>query len=151
MPFCSHCGHEVDPRDLFCAKCGGRQPVVEPVFEPHDVLAGISPRTASILCYIPMLGWIAAVIVLATQRFRNDRIVRFHAFQGLYLFAAWLFVQWALKPIFGVLSDHVIRLDHILEGVIMGLWIFMMVKAAHEQAYALPVIGELAQKSAAER
>ena len=42
-------------------------------------------------------------------------------------------------------------IDQILEGVIIGLWIFMMVKAAHEEAYALPVIGELAQKSAAER
>src|ERR1700684_1867396 len=100
MPFCSHCGHEVDGRDLFCAKCGGRQPVQgpPPVGDPRDILAGISPRTASILCYLPTLGWIAAVIVLATQKFRNDRTVRFHAFQGLYLFASWLFVQWALKP-----------------------------------------------------
>src|ERR1035438_10032324 len=98
MPFCSQCGHEVHPRDVFCAQCGARQPV--PAVPPRgsDLLTGISPRTASILCYIPTLGWIAAVIVLATRRFRNDRTVRFHAFQGLYLFAAWLFVQWALKP-----------------------------------------------------
>ena len=149
MPFCSQCGHKVDPRDVFCAKCDSRQPVPAP--QPHDILTGISPRTASILCYIPTLGWIAAVIVLATQRFRNDRIVRFHAFQGLYLFAAWLFVQWALKPIFRAISGEFLRVDHILEGVIMCLWIFMIVKAAHQEAYALPVIGELAQKSAAER
>jgi uncharacterized membrane protein len=148
MPFCSHCGHEVDPRDVFCAKCGTRQPVG--VNHPPDLLAGISPRLASILCYIPTLGWIAAVIVLATQKFRNDRTVRFHAFQGLYLFAAWLFVQWALKPVFSE-AEGIVRIDHILEGVILGVWIFMMIKAAHEEAYALPVIGELAQKSAAER
>jgi uncharacterized membrane protein len=149
MPFCSQCGHEVDARDAFCAKCGTRQPV-QPA-QARDILAGISPRAASILCYLPTLGWIAAVIVLATQRFRNDRTVRFHAFQGLYLFAFWLFVKWVLKPVFSELPDPVIRLDHVMEGVILGLWIFMMVKAAHEEAYALPVIGELAQKSAAER
>lgn len=152
MPFCSHCGHEVNPHDAFCAKCGSRQPV--PMNAPargNDLLAGISPRAASILCYIPTLGWIAAVIVLATQRFRNDRTVRFHAFQGLYLFAAWLFVQWALKPVFHDLSDSFVHIDRILEGVILALWIFMMIKAAHQEAYALPVIGELAQKSAAER
>lgn len=97
------------------------------------------------------MGWIAAVFVLATHRFRNDRTVRFHAFQGLYLFAAWLFVQWALKPVLNELSDSFVRIDRILEGIIIGLWIFMMIKAAHEEAYALPVIGELAQKSAAER
>jgi uncharacterized membrane protein len=142
MPFCNHCGHEVQAHDLFCATCGSRQPV-QATTQPADFLAGISPRVASILCYIPTLGWIAAVIVLATQRFRADRTVRFHAFQGLYLFAAWLFVQWALKPMF----SHV----KILELIMIGLWIFMMVKAAHEEAYALPVIGELAQKSAAER
>jgi uncharacterized membrane protein len=146
MPFCNQCGHEVDPRDLFCAKCGSPQPV-----QPghRDVLAGMSPRTASILCYIPTLGWIAAVIVLATQRFRGDRTVRFHAFQGLYLFAAWLFVQWALKPAFHEMDGF--RIDHLLELAIIGVWIFMMIKAAHEEAYELPVIGGLAQKSAAER
>jgi uncharacterized membrane protein len=137
----------VHPRDAFCAKCGSRQPVqTTGPARPNDLLAGISPRTASILCYIPTLGWIAAVIVLATHRFRTDRTVRFHAFQSLYLFAAWLFVQWALKPMF-----HDTHINRILEGVIFGLWIFMMIKAAHEEAYSLPVIGELAQKSAAER
>jgi uncharacterized membrane protein len=151
MPFCSQCGHKVDPRDVFCAKCGSRQPV--PAVQPHgnDVLAGISPRTASILCYIPTLGWIAAVFVLATHRFRNDRTVRFHAFQGLYLFAAWLFVKWAVKPMLNDLSDSFVHVDRIFEGVIIGLWVFMMIKAAHEEAYSLPVIGDLAQKSVAER
>ena len=90
--------------------------------------------------------------MLATQRFRSDRTVRFHAFQSLYLFAAWLFVQWALKPMFSDVSEFThIGIVKLLEGVIIGLWVFMMIKAAHEEAYALPVIGELAQKSAAER
>jgi uncharacterized membrane protein len=152
MPFCSQCGHEVDGRDVFCARCGARQPSSGPPPPRIDtIFAGISPRTASILCYIPTMGWIAAIFVLATHRYRRDRIVRFHAFQGLYLFAAWLFVQWALKPIFNDLADSFVHIDRIFEGVIIGLWIFMMIKAAHEEAYALPVIGELAQKSAAER
>ena len=151
MPFCSHCGYTVHAQDAFCAKCGSRQPVAAATPPCNDVLAGISPRTASILCYIPTLGWIAAVIVLATHRFRTDRTVRFHAFQSLYLFAAWLFVQWALKPMFNDLSDSFAHLDRILEWVIIGVWVFMMIKAAHEEAYSLPVIGELAQKSAAER
>ncbi len=151
MPFCSQCGHQVDARDVYCAKCGTRQPVGSSAPRGNDLFAGISPRAASVLCYIPTMGWIAAVFVLATHRFRNDRTVRFHAFQGLYLFAAWLFVQWALKPVLNELSDSFVRIDRILEGIIIGLWIFMMIKAAHEEAYALPVIGELAQKSAAER
>jgi uncharacterized membrane protein len=148
MPFCSHCGNQVDPRDVYCARCGSRQPT--PVSQP-EILSGISPRAASILCYLPTLGWIAAVIILATRKFRNDRIVRFHAFQSLYLFALWLLVKWAVKPIFSEISHGFGRIDHLLELAILGVWIFMMFKAAHQQPYSLPVIGELAQKSAAEK
>lgn len=148
MPYCSSCGNLVDARDAFCARCGTRQPNL-PV--QQDFLAGISSRTASILCYIPTLGWIAAVIVLATRKFRNDRAVRFHAFQGLYLFGLWLSIQWVIKPLFHDVPDPFIHIERLLEGVIMGVWIFMMIKASHEETYSLPVIGELAQKSAAER
>lgn len=149
MPFCSQCGNQVNARDVFCAKCGTRQPNQSACRAP-DPLAGISPRAASILCYIPTVGWIACVIVLATQRFRDNVTVRFHAFQGLYLFALWLFVQWAIHPIFASMDAHP-RVDHLMEGIIMGLWIFMIIKAAHEEAYSLPIIGDLAQRSAAEK
>ena len=58
MPFCSQCGNQVGATDTFCAKCGFRQPLTaQPVSDP---LAGVTPRTASILCYIPVAGWIGA-------------------------------------------------------------------------------------------
>jgi hypothetical protein len=63
---------------------------------------GVSPRTASLLCYIPILGWIVAIVVLASARFRDNARVRFHAFQGLYLFVAWLIVDWVLSPMFSI-------------------------------------------------
>ena len=113
-------------------------------------MASLSPRTAAILCYIPTVGWIAAVVVLAARKFRNDKIVRFHAFQGLYLFAAWMVVQWVIRPLIAM-SDHAFRVDHVLEGLLLAVSILMMVKAAHDEPYVLPIIGELAQKSAAEQ
>ena len=58
----------------------------------------MTPRTAAILCYIPVVGWIAAVVVLATDQFRRNRTLRFHAFQGLYLFVAWLIVSEVIGP-----------------------------------------------------
>lgn len=168
MPFCTQCGHQVTDADVFCANCGRRQagaastaspgpasatqprPSQVPAHVP-DPFANISPRTASILCYIPTVGWVPAVVVLAARRFRNDRIVRFHAFQGLYLFAAWLLVQWVVHPLMSTMPERFIRVDHILEGLILGVSILMMVKAAHDEPYVLPIIGELAQKSAAEQ
>ena len=38
----------------------------------------------------------------------------------------------------------------VIEAVLIGASIFMMVKAAHEETYALPLFGELAQRSVAE-
>ena len=153
MPYCSQCGSQVGAAQPFCRQCGARQPV-EPVApaapppQPHDPLSGISPRTASILCYVPGMGWIAAIIVLAAQRFRGMRTVRFHAFQGLYLFVAWLMndqvLKWALAPV-----SH-FHLHDLISLVLLAMSVFMMVKASHDEAYSLPIFGELAHRSISE-
>jgi len=146
MPFCSQCGNQVGASDAFCAKCGNRQPVSPP--RPGDPFSSISPRTASILCYIPGIGWIASIVVLAAECFRDNRIVRFHAFQGLYLFVAWLIEDWVLSPILSGMPH--VHLNGILKAVLFFMSIFMIVKASHEEAYSLPIIGELAEKSVSE-
>ena len=110
----------------------------------------MSARTASILCYIPVVGWIAAIVVLAADKFRTDRNVRFHAFQGLYLFVVWLIVNEVIGPMFRPLGSHV-RIDKLLDVAVLFLWIFMLIKTSHNETYSLPVIGELAEKSVAER
>jgi len=149
MPFCSQCGNPVGGADAFCSRCGARQPTDagRPI-RANDPLSGINPRTASILCYIPGVGWIASIVVLASDRFRHNRTVRFHAFQGLYLFVAWLIEDWVLRPLLPIVPN--LHLHPILRAVLLGMSIFMMVKASHEEAYSLPVLGELAQKSVAE-
>jgi len=155
MPFCSQCGNQVSTADVFCSRCGAHQPVSAapppPPPGPADPLSGITPRTASILCYVPAIGWIAAIIVLASQKFRQDRAVRFHAFQGLYLFVAWLMADWVLRPLlFFEWQPHVMGLDTIVKAILLAMSIFMIVKASHEEAYSLPLFGELAQRSIAE-
>jgi len=150
MPFCSQCGNQVGPADTFCARCGGRQPKEGPAPHPvsKDPFANVTPRTASILCYVPGIGWVASIVVLAADRFRHDRTVRFHAFQGLYLFVAWLLndnvVQWALRPL-----SH-FPLHHLISLVLLAMSIFMMVKTSHDEMYSLPLFGELAERSIAE-
>jgi uncharacterized membrane protein len=152
MPFCSQCGNQVVPADLYCGRCGARQPLAEgtppPPGNTHDPFAGLNPRTASILCYIPGVGWIASIIVLASARFRYDRTVRFHGFQGLYLFVAWLLDDLVFRPIFLHMPN--LHLYSVIQAVLLGMSIFMMVKASHDEAYPLPLFGELAQKSVAE-
>jgi uncharacterized membrane protein len=148
MPFCTQCGKPVSPTDTYCGACGGAQPQDRPTAPPSDYLSGISPRTASLLCYIPILGWLAAIVVLASTRFRTNRRVRFDAFQGLYLFVAWLIVDWAIDfP--GVHGTHLFTL--LLKAIVFGAWIFMIVKVSQDQEFKLPILGELAEKSVSEQ
>ncbi len=141
------------PADAFCGRCGARQPDAEARPSPPpagtDLLASVNPRTAAILCYVPALGWIAAIVVLASQRFRRDRVVRFHAFQGLYLFVAWLMDDWVFRPVVSAMIPN-LHLNSLIQAVLLAMSIFMMVKAAHDEAYALPLFGELAHRSVVE-
>jgi uncharacterized membrane protein len=145
MPFCSQCGNQVGASDAFCGRCGARQPSAGAHPAPADALQSIHPKTASILCYVPWVGWIVSIVVLASDRFRHDRNVRFHAFQGLYLFVGWLIADQVLRPMFYWIPQ--LHLFRLVEAVLLGMAIFMMVKAAHEEAYPLPLFGELAQRS----
>ena len=150
MPFCSQCGNQVGDRDAYCGRCGSRQPAdfLHPAADPF---AHITPRTASICCYIPGLGWIASIIVLASQRFRQDRTVRFHAFQGLYLFVAWLLNSWVIQPMTLMFPRGARPPVHsLIELGLLIMSIFMIVKTAHDETYSLPLFGELAKRSVAE-
>ena len=155
MPYCSHCGNQVRDADAYCTRCGARQPVTTPnVLD--DASAAISDRTSVVLCYIPLVGWIAAIIVLATTRFRNNLVVRFHAFQGLYLFVAWLLADRVISPILhlsmlGPFHDApgwMLRVAFKLaEILIIIAGVYMMVKATEQEKLSLPVLGDLAEKS----
>lgn len=122
-----------------------------------DPLDGLSPRTASLLCYVPWIGWIGSVIVLASAKFRYDRTVRFHAFQGLYLFVAYLIVEIFMSPFahfaqawpvhFGM-SQVLVSICHF---ALIVTWVFMLIKTGQGIVYRLPVLGELADRSVAEQ
>jgi uncharacterized membrane protein len=151
MPFCTHCGSQVADRDAFCARCGARQ---EGAPAPSkSFLDKMDSRTASTLCYIPVVGWIACVVVLAARRFKNERVARFHAFQGLYLFVAYLVIDWGVMPFFlygGPRMFH-FGIQGILKAAVFVTWIFMLVKTSQNVDFRLPIFGDLADRSLAEQ
>jgi uncharacterized membrane protein len=113
----------------------------------------MSPRTASVLCYIPFVGWIASIVVLASPRFQRDPTVRFHAFQGLYIFVAWLIVDWVISPMFRMMpTPHFPRvIGGLAHLTVIAAWIVMIVKTSQDQFFRLPIVGELADRSVAEQ
>ena len=161
MPYCVQCGQTVGSSDSFCAKCGTQQSGASSGASPgpgrvNDFWNNISHRNAALLCYIPWVGWIAAIAVLASDRFRAEKRLRFHAFQGLYLFAAWLMVEWVIAPMltFPVSTagfPFYRTISQLLHLVIVGAWIFMLMKVSHDQDYRLPILGELADRSVSEQ
>jgi uncharacterized membrane protein len=162
MPFCVQCGSTVGGGDQFCARCGGRQSssthgstaggAQASATAAQPFAAGISDRNASLLCYIPWVGWVAAIVVLASERFRHDAQTRFHAFQGLYLFVAWLLVEWVISPALWFDSFPMHRVvPEALHLVILIAWVFMIIKVSHGEHYRLPILGELADRSVCEQ
>ena len=149
MAYCCQCGSEVANTAAFCRQCGARQ-LASTAGRPSDFLRDVSPRAAATACYIPFVGWIASIAVLAAERFRTDREVRFHAFQGLYIFVAWLIVDWVLSDIFRFTWSPRFVVGG-LKAIVLGAWIFMLIKVSQNQMFRLPVLGELAERSVAEQ
>src|SRR5438874_1075818 len=108
MPYCCQCGSQVNAHDRFCGSCGAAQPAPTasqsgsrssaPPADNGRTTGFRNPRTAATLCYIPWFGSIPSVFVLASDAYQRDYETRFHAFQGLYLFVAWLLVDWVFSP-----------------------------------------------------
>lgn len=94
-----------------------------------------------------------SVVVLASNAYRNDRTVRFHAFQGLYLFVAYLVASVVLKPMeYMAVPFHHFLVSGLVEGALFVASIYMIVKVAQGcMDCALPIFGELAHRSADER
>jgi uncharacterized membrane protein len=173
MAFCTQCGNPVGERDLFCAECGARQagpagasappPQASPFAAPPpprnsvppghstpEFMAGWEDKKIASYCYIPFVGWIFAIVVLAAERFRHATEVRFHAFQGLYLFVVYLILKWVFDP----LASHNEAMNHVsdmVQLVVIGGGIFMLVKTGQGNMIRLPVLGDLADKSVSEQ
>jgi uncharacterized membrane protein len=153
MPFCTQCGSSIGERDQFCAACGASQTVGSTGAAQTDFFGKLDARTAAVLCYLPIVGWIPSIFVLASAKFRHDKNTRFHAFQGLYLFVGWLLADWVLKPVvrsFGwPLSMYPIV--SAVKATLFIAWIWMLVKVSQNEKFKLPLVGELAERSVAEQ
>jgi uncharacterized membrane protein len=160
MAFCATCGAQVEGR--FCAKCGAAvaaaaspgpqqaSPVYQPPPAPVAASAPMADNVASTLCYV--LGFITGILFLVLSPYNQNRTVRFHAFQSIFLSVAWLVIRWGLilllsmVHLFGLLMLGTLGILIFLAGV--ALWIFMLVSTYQGKQIVLPIIGPLAQQQA---
>ena len=89
MAFCAKCGDRLAEGTSFCASCG--TPVGSASGGPAAPAAGgtaMSSNLAGLLTYI--LGFVTGIIFLVIERYKNDKFVRFHAFQSIFLSIVWI-------------------------------------------------------------
>src|SRR5215472_697982 len=113
--------------------------------------SGASNNLIAALCYL--CTWLTGLIFLLIEPYKNDKTVRFHAFQAIF-FAVGLIAVYIAMIILGIILA-VIHLGILMLPVwlvlglgIFGTWIFLMFKAYNNQIFKLPLIGELAAKQA---
>lgn len=88
--------------------------------------------------------------------YKNDKFVRFHAFQSIFLSVGILAIWFAMFFISMILGFITRGLSIFLMGpLMMVIWlgfivtvIITMIKAYGNQQFKLPIIGELAAKQA---
>jgi len=112
----------------------------------------MASNVAGLLTYI--LGFITGIIFLVIEPYKNDKFVRFHAFQSIFFNVA-LVVFWIayliLSSILGFVSLGILAMLMGLLGLVITLailayWIFLMYKAYNNELYKIPFIGDLAAK-----
>ncbi|CAN5701062.1 DUF4870 domain-containing protein [soil metagenome] len=114
---------------------------------------GLDNNVGAMLCYLNIclpIGLIYSIIVLVTDK--TNKLPRFHAFQSLLLLAALIVIGMVLSIFVGV-ATFAIRspmlsfgFNGLLSLVILGLVIFLAMKAYQGELFKLPVIGDLADK-----
>jgi uncharacterized membrane protein len=113
---------------------------------------GVAPNVAGLLCYVPCcVGLVFAIVAAIVEK--QSRFVRFHAFQSLLLHGAF-FVLWigfmvlgfVVSSVAGILSVVLLPIEILVGLGLLGLVIFLMIKANGGEEYELPVIGKTARQ-----
>jgi len=172
--FCPNCGATVEGR--FCAKCGtaveaaagsagpasagpssGAQsygtaaaPGAQPYSAPTATAGGMTENVAAALCYA--LGLITGILFLVLAPYNQNKLIRFHAFQSIFLNAAWI-VFWIVETMIAIVMPWYIMTVVSLIGLLVALgflclWLVLMFKAYNNEKLKLPIIGDLAEKQA---
>ena len=161
MAFCAKCGAQVNEGSAFCPACGAATSATSAASSgaaaapaPAASSTGMTNNVAGMLCYL--VGWITGLIFLLIEPYKNDKFVRFHAFQSIFwdvAFIALCIASSILGGVLGVVSNSLAGLLMLAIWPLLwlawfGVKILLMVKAYGNQTFKLPFIGDLAAKQA---
>lgn len=116
---------------------------------------GLDTNVGGLLCYLPVCGvsLIYSIIVLVTEK--DNKLMRFHAFQSLLLTAIYvvvLIVFWVFVMIVaivtgsGALASLFSLLIWVLVLAFLAVMIYGCIKAYQGTKFKLPLVGDMADK-----
>jgi len=147
---CANCGVEMIAGAVFCASCGKPAGAADASARAVATPSGLQANLAAALCYL--LGFITGILFLVLEPYRRNRLVRFHAFQAIFLSVAWIILHLAFGILMSLMSWTLWHLTAAVSSLVslgfVCLALFLMVKAYGNEEFRLPVIGDLAAKQA---
>jgi uncharacterized membrane protein len=113
---------------------------------------GVAPNVGGLLCNVPCcIGFIVSIVAAVIEK--ENKFVRFHAFQSLLLHGAAFVCFFAIQVLSIVVSMVMGALGGLigLIGMPIGLGflvaqIMLMIKANNNEEFMLPVIGPMAKQ-----
>ena len=124
---------------------------------PPDIVSIAQPMATNVAGALAYLaGCITGIIFLAVDPYKNNSVIRFHAYQSIFFNVAWFgfWIVWVivsaiLSPsigrVVGLISIPMIFIFALLG---FGLWLFLMYQAYQQKLFRLPFIGKLAAEKA---
>jgi len=115
---------------------------------PPMASSGMQENMASALCYA--LGFITGILFLVLDPYKNNRNIRFHAWQSIFFSAGYAILSIVIGMFFFTMWSFGMfwMLWMLVRLAFLVLWIVLMVKAYNNQRFKLPLIGDLAEKQA---
>lgn len=116
----------------------------------NETKLGMAPNVAALLCNTPCcIGFVFSIVAVIVEK--ENRLVRFHAFQSLLLHGVWFVVGIAIQiagivagMVMGALAALVWLFSLVVGLAFLGAQIFLMIKANNNEEFRLPVIGDMA-------
>ena len=108
--------------------------------------AGLTDNVAGALCYA--LGLVTGILFLVLAPYNQNRNIRFHAFQSIFLHVAAIVVWIAMLFVSAISGGMLIFVMPLIWLAFFVLWLVVMIKTYQDQKLVLPIIGPLAEKQA---
>ena len=155
MSFCENCGQSIPANANVCPQCSsGATQAGAAIAALPQASSGLQPNAAAALSYLA--GFITGILFLVIEPYKNERFVRFHAFQSIFFNVAWvgLWVAWMiLGLVLGAVTHGLfifiqLPVDLLLTLCGFCIWGYLLYAASQGRTFRLPFIGALAAKQA---